>query len=389
MRTTLLRCFALLLALPPMANARASNPLHDQLTALYPDLTAQELQAKLDSTSDGFHFLRTFVPYYYSRVAQSPAGLVPLQTALGSHGGWCVGDAHLENFGAVLNRLGHANFTLNDLDDAGPCPLYADTLRFLTGVLLNSAGTNLTPLLAAYRSGLKGDSLPLSPESQALLNASESGGTTLPPHKLDGSAHLKRSAGDTETNTQERQALQSALNGASGAGRQLLDSFKTRKAGGGSGGLLRFETLFSQAGGGIQGFEFKQMVQPGCFPLATAPIPALQDRVAQSISIELGPDSSPEYRTVVLGTPPLGFLIRPLWAGNLGVKLSDYPSSRIEGIAEDEMHSLGSLHRKSMDPDYLTAVLDTPDSSWTAAATELANIMNQAFHELSLEAVQP
>ena len=379
----------LLLALAPFSPARASTSLHEQLTALYPDLTPQELQAKLDSTSDGFHFLRTFVPYYYAQVAQGPATLLPLRNALGSHGGWCVGDAHLENFGAVLDRRSHAIFTMNDLDDAGPCPLYADTLRFLTGALLNSTGTDLAPLLAAYRSGLQGESVPFSSEVQALLAASETGGTTLPVHKLDGSAHLKRAAGDTETDAQEKQELQDTFNATFGSGTQLLDSFKTRKAGGGSGGLLRIETLFSRAGGPLQGFEFKQMVQPGCFPLTTSPIPPLQERVARSISIEQGVDASPKYQTVQWGTPNLGFLIRPLWVGNQGIKLSDYPPTRIEGIARDEMRVLGSLHRKSMDPDYLAAVLATPDSSWTAAATELADAMNQAFREISQEPAQP
>jgi len=34
-----------------------------------------------------------------------------------------VGDAHPENFGTLLQKDGTSVFTVNDVDDSGPCPL--------------------------------------------------------------------------------------------------------------------------------------------------------------------------------------------------------------------------------------------------------------------------
>jgi hypothetical protein len=48
------------------------------------------------------------------------------------------------------------------MDDAGPCPLWADALRFFTAVTLHDGRIDLDPLLNAYRDGVTGKTEQLS-----------------------------------------------------------------------------------------------------------------------------------------------------------------------------------------------------------------------------------
>ena len=121
--------------------------LKKYLRGLYPGLTNRDFERKLKVKVKGvaglkhFRFFRTFVVYFFDllhRLKSDPG--FPDLSSVEKPMGWCVGDAHLENFGTIWRETpggeARVDFTMNDPDDGGPCPLYADLLRFLTGCLV-------------------------------------------------------------------------------------------------------------------------------------------------------------------------------------------------------------------------------------------------------------
>ncbi len=85
--------------------------------------------------------------------------------------GTVVGDMHLENVGAYRTETDEITFHLNDFDDAGIAPLWVDTLRLSTSVLLAGRSFQATAteslalvheLLEAYETALAGDEIPMA-----------------------------------------------------------------------------------------------------------------------------------------------------------------------------------------------------------------------------------
>src|SRR5262245_7976394 len=71
-------------------------------------------QSKLAAAEDSFHFLRSFVDYFYLLVKGNTSAFKVFPST--EHvSGWCVGDAHPENFGVVLLQDGQPLFTMNDM----------------------------------------------------------------------------------------------------------------------------------------------------------------------------------------------------------------------------------------------------------------------------------
>lgn len=110
-----------------------------------------------------FPFLRASAPLFFRRLRESLAAARPPELdglarwlegdAAASPGRttFCVGDVHVENFGAYRAPDGEERFGLNDFDDAVVAPLEVDVLRFATSVLVaaRSAGGAPGPVAAA------------------------------------------------------------------------------------------------------------------------------------------------------------------------------------------------------------------------------------------------
>lgn len=109
-------------------------------------------------------FLRGSARLFYEILAREPT--LALET--GPRGA-VVGDMHLENVGAYRNDADDIVFHLNDFDDAGVAPLWVDTLRLATSVLLAGRSFQATAnesldlvhdLLASYEEALAGGEVP-------------------------------------------------------------------------------------------------------------------------------------------------------------------------------------------------------------------------------------
>ena len=108
---------------------------------------------KLAESKTSFHFLRSFVDYFYLTIAQNNKTL-GVTKHFSQYSGKCVGDAHPENFGFLFQNDGNPLFTMNDIDDFGPCPMAYDIFRLLTASYLVDSKLSAETLLNAYLFGL-------------------------------------------------------------------------------------------------------------------------------------------------------------------------------------------------------------------------------------------
>lgn len=114
--------------LDPAELARDQLARDRAATRRRPELFARKI-AKMTATP--FALLRGAAPLYYEVLASAPE-LCPDTDGTG----WVVGDAHVENFGAFQPDGDRPVFDLNDFDETAIGPMWLDTLRLATSVLL-------------------------------------------------------------------------------------------------------------------------------------------------------------------------------------------------------------------------------------------------------------
>lgn len=318
-------------------------PGKSQIRALYPDISPEDFKAKLAGVTNSFFFLRTFVPLYYKLMKDFPA---PEFEAVGLDkiSALCVGDAHPENFGVLLSDAGAPIFTVNDIDDGGPCPAVMDMLRFLVAVHLYDPNQNLSDLVDSYQSSLNGNQVQFSNVvAQMLMDAK---GKLGPSGKIQAGPKIERRKGMDDVEDSERKAIQEVVTQVYGVNARVLDAVTLKKASGGSGGMLRFRTLVALKTGLIQLIEFKEIQQPGIFPVATAPLGDPAVRLTSLIAMEQGDNASKLYSVNFLQGRQM--LLRPRRIGNLGVQLDDIKSSDLPNVFSDEISVLGRIHARGV-----------------------------------------
>ena len=367
-----------------LAQAGSKARVLGVLEKLYPHLSKQDFQTKLEGAKTPFLFLRTFVPYYFYHLAHNPLPEAQSQD-LGRLSGWCVGDAHLENFGVLLDDQGETIFAMNDMDDAGPCPLYSDFVRFLTSALLFDEKMDLDPLVKVYEDAVMGD----APSYSKLIRkiAKDAEDERYLNFGKNDQQYLEREEGSQELSAEELRTLAQVLSSALHAKTTILDSFKMKKASGGSGGLTRIRARISYNDGTgkkprTTTYEFKQLQRPGIFPLASAPIPKTAQRFKRTMDLELGAGvNSIFFIRKVLG---MEMLLRPRWKGNVAIALKDFDKDDIRTIAADEANALGRFHLRSAKNivAYRNAIRNMSRDEWKSMAQKMAGIMSSDFKVL-------
>ena len=107
----------------------------DSLLNLYTDydFSDKEIRKKLEAATDALQFFRSFLPAYYDLAARAEP-----MPRLTEFRGMTAGDAHLENFGALIQADGSVIYSINDVDDYGvKVPVYLDFLRLPISVRLS------------------------------------------------------------------------------------------------------------------------------------------------------------------------------------------------------------------------------------------------------------
>jgi hypothetical protein len=118
----------------------------------------------------------------------------------------------------------------------------------------------------------------------------------------------------------------------------------TSKVGGGSGGLLRYEILLNN-NNQLLHLEMKEQVVPGIYPVASA-VPETRQRIITTLLMAQGLGASQFYKVVDLDGK--SFLIRPRFAGNVGLNLDKQSDSENKEIIRYEAYTLGRIHSHSV-----------------------------------------
>lgn len=382
-------CLALL-GLPIRAQSRTD--LVQELAHLYPHLSAIDLEEKIASNRTAFQFLRSFVAYYYSMGAREAlrSDSSSSLSAIASEIAWCAGDPHIENFGTILDRDAVAHFRINDKDDAGPCPTYLDTLRFLVSLRLGIPEVTeeeIDGALKTYHQGLKGESYSFSENINGLVQKAARKG----PKAKNNLADERRKENGRDLSDDEMAALKSTVATEYGANTEVVGAFAFRPTSGGSSHLLRFraELVFVPASPLLptdaerhQIIEFKTIVMPGVYPASPlSSMPSASSRFSQSFSIDEGEKVAPLFRVVGWGAGEM--ILRPRWAGHIGVDLEDFETpGALTALVRDEAYVLGDFHRKSVSAAYIARFADAKAEDWLSASQILADKIQHA-HALS------
>lgn len=323
-------------------------------------------EAKVQAAKNSFHFLRSFVDLFYLSYKENESSL-PAISKLSIERGWCVGDAHAENFGAVLLDNETSIFTMNDMDDSGHCPIGLDLYRLLVSTRLYNPQISLTKMVAAYVDGTKNTPYEMPASIQEMMTKSVEKG--IKPKKSKVAKHrIVRTKLMIEVTEAERAQILEALNqfrSKLAPDFQVLDLVSTSKIGGGSGGLLRYEVLLNN--GGVQlHLEFKEEVKASIYPVASS-LPDTKTRIERTLKIDQGPGASRFYGVVEIGGKDM--LVRPRFAGNIGVSLAKQSDASADSEDEDssqssdttaiilfEAYTLGKIHTHSI----------TNSEEWTA-----------------------
>ncbi len=334
-------------------------------------------QTKLNAAKDSFHFLRSYVDYFYLLVKANRGSLQAVSSA-DNVAGWCVGDAHPENFGVLIQNDGSSLFTMNDVDDSGPCPAVLDLYRLMTSSRLYDPTTRLDKLVQAYAAGLQGQAYATPGPVADMINKSQKKGTAPDPKKVSGN-RLVRDGNMQEITAGELAQIKTAL--ASLPQLKLLDAVSTSKVGGGSGGLLRYEVLLDNAGALLH-LEFKEEVTPSIYPVAAGQIPAIPQRISTAILMDQGSGASAFFRVVPMSGKYM--LIRPRFDGNVGMSLDKQSAQDNTDIIRYEAYVLGKIHSRSVANagNWSSQVQNIPGSAWENDVSLMTRQFDLKFSQL-------
>lgn len=325
-------------------------------------------QTKLDVAQDAFHFLRSYVDYFYL-VIQANQKALPTVQSLEGVPGWCVGDAHPENFGMLIQQDGRTIFTMNDMDDSGPCPVGLDLIRLMVSSRLYNVDTKLGPMLDAYLMGLQRQTYPTASAVSDMINKSQKKGTAPNPKKISGQKIIRDNSMN-EVSAQELAQIKTVLP----AQTELLDVVSTSKIGGGSGGLLRYEILLNN-GGSLLHLELKEEVTPAIYPVATEEIPTTRVRIMKTIQMDQTSQPSVFYSVVQINGRDM--LVRPRFDGNVGVNLDKQSDSDNQDLIRQEAFALGLIHSRSV--GNISAWVQTLQTMQKNALEADVNLLVQQF----------
>ena len=310
------------------------------------DVSYEFDKQKIQAAKDSFHFLRSFVDLFYLVYKANESNL-PTITKNSQVQGWCVGDAHAENFGILLQQDRKPLFTMNDMDDSGPCPVVLDLFRLMVSSRLYDSNTKLDKLLDAYLIGLQNKKYEMPPTIQDLLKKSFDKGITPSDKKISGNNIIRDDQMHEVSNDDKNQiikVLKSAYVNILPTGTQIVDIVSTSKIGGGSGGLLRYEVLLN-TGNTLLHLELKEEVRPSIYPVAVK-APETTLRIQKTIQFIQGSGASKFYTVVQISGKNM--MIRPRFSGNLGISLDKETASDNKEIIRYEAYTLGRIHSNSI-----------------------------------------
>ncbi|MBC7427299.1 MAG: DUF2252 family protein [Bacteriovorax sp.] len=358
----------------------------EEIETTLTDINYQFDKTKVNASEDSFHFLRSFVDYYYKLIPVN-ADSLNVGRAASHFSGWCVGDAHPENFGALLQDNSTVIFGMNDMDDSGPCPVVYDFLRLLVSTRLYQPKFNILAAIDFYEHGMNLESVKVPSNIQSLLNAGLKAGPIVNPKDLEGNI-FKRKKESVEVASEVRFLIEKDLKELFSSDKfiseniRVIDILATSKIGGGSAGLLRYEVLCSLENGEKIHLELKELTTPAIESIATTAIPDQKSRMLKSLLVEQGEKASHYYS--VLGVNGKTMLLRPKFMGNLGIVLDEnLVSENSADIINYEAYTLGRIHSQTTDvSEYRKALSQLKPNEWENDVTAFTKQFNKKYSQL-------
>ncbi len=352
------------------------------VTASLQDVNYSFDDQKNQAATDTFHFLRSYVDYFYLILKQNPSDLKAI-TSLSKTSGFCVGDAHAENFGMILQQNGTSLFTMNDMDDFGPCPVAFDMFRLIVSSKIYDPTISIDKILKNYISGLNIEKKAPPKVLQKLLFSSLKKGFEVNPKKIGQNKFIRDAqmqAVDTATAAEIKTELSKKVKNLSN-NFQIIDLVLTRKIGGGSGGLLRYEILIQDLNKLLH-LELKEETIPSIYPVATDKIPDTTNRIQSALNTEQGPAASGYYAVVNIGQRQM--LVRPRFHGNIGITLNDFSAIETEDVIKYEAYILGQIHARTIKnvKSYLDQIQNVKISDLNQDATMMSAFFDKKFMSL-------
>jgi len=292
---------------------------------------------KLQAIHNSFQFIRSYVDYFYLLSKENKTQFFAI-SPLWNTNAWCVGDAHAENFGILIQEDASPIFTHNDFDDSAPCPAILDLFRFMTSSKLYDQNISHESILESYKEGLQGKTREMPSSIKKMMKKSLKKGLSPNSSEVIENRIVRQSQMseiDSITGTQIKNIIKEPI----------WDMVKTSKITGGSGGLERYLILISSDKGPIL-LELKEQTSPAIYPVTPNEIPTTDIRIKQTISYVQGAMASHYYKVVKINDKWM--LLRPRFGGNITIELATRSRNKNDDIIYYEAYKLGMIHALSL-----------------------------------------
>lgn len=359
----------------------AAASVRQTLYSLYADQPRSIVEQRIAVVRNAEEFFRHFVAYFHLAVKRQVFSL-PEFKDLEKIDGWCAGDPHVENFGALLSRTGNPFFLMNDKDDAGPCPLTSDVLRLLVSWRFVWDKMPASEIVSAYQAGLTGRAAPEVPKYvRGLLKRAAKKGLYPDSRWVDLDKLKFRK--DDELREVPNVVADTLANGLGIEIRRDWKVINVRqrfKIGGGSGGRFRYLILLERRKDEHVLVEYKEIARPATFVYDPPVVPPAQ-RIMSALRWEAQPVMGFWDRTIeVFGRT---FFVRPSWDGQSDVNEKDFDRDDVVPVARYEAYLIGDLHRRSAGMSLAAPkLLEIPMATWETAVRVLVKAEADAFEEL-------
>jgi hypothetical protein len=316
------------LAQEPLAPAVSLTA--DYFRKSYPHLTEAEFQQKWqNSQKSRLLFMRSFVNTWYDELSRiSNRGPI----------GPCFGDPHPENFGYLVFAESF-EYTYNDWDDSGACPVIFDALRYFTTLKVVVKDPALEAAMRrAYIGFLNGAewndrlSRNLRPEPAAVLSQLLQKNTRKGKIKIEG--------GSKALSPEKAQALFALLPNCPNC--KILDAVQLQVRSGGSAGLDRYWLLVETASQGQQLLELKELTDPASH---RGPWAEKQKLTRDQIMEDIWGKNRPSYLSFV-SLEGKTFLLRNRRSAEL--ELAELSAEQKKALLTEQVYLLAQLHKKTL-----------------------------------------
>lgn len=312
------------------------------------DVDYQFNPLKLNTATNSFLFYRSFVDYFYLVVKKNELSLST--QSLKNFEGLCVGDAHAENFGIVIDDNFKSIFTHNDLDDSGVCPLIYDYLRMSVSYYLYDSEAPQDEAFSYYLSGLKRNNVVMPKSVEKMYLKSMEKGIAISEKKISNNKFIRK-VEYQEISPDAFIIIKNLIEkNLSNFNLTVLDIVSTQKDSGGSAGLSRYEILARYKANLIQ-LELKELAVPSIYPVSSKAGMSHLERIDLALHYIHGGEYSRFYK--VLSYQAKDFLLRPNKFSNfIGVELSKNSLKENHEIVNYEFYILGLIHSSYGDSYY-------------------------------------